>query len=287
METKKIELQQVREFGEVFNATFAFIKQEIKPLGTAILVFVLPIILLMSILMVYTTSSAFGTLSNPAMVQTSGFIIKLLEMYLGLFIVAIVLQTMIMVTIYSYISLYLKDKENTGISALFSEILKNFFPVLGASVLSGLVIVIGLICCFLPGIYLGVSLSFFLVALVVEKNGIGNAFSRSFTLSHKQWGWTFLILFVSIIMIYVISIILNIPGFIIGFASVFHNLKNPVNPYEKFGMAYVIYTSIVSSITYLIYTIPAFLLAFQYFSIVESMEKHSLIKDINEIGAEA
>ena len=286
METNKVELQKVREFGDVFNATFAFIKQEIKPLGISLLVFVLPVILLLSTVMVVFTSMSFGTFSRPDLVGTSTFFIKFAQLYLVIIVLAILLQTMIMVTVYSYLSLYLKDKENTGIPEMFAEIRTNFFPVLGASILGGLVIIVGLVFCVLPGIYLAVCLSMFITALVIEKKGIGNAFSRSFELSHKQWGWTFLIIFVSFILMYVISFVLSIPGLIIGFASVFSNFQNPVNPYEKYGIVYIVYSSIVSSITYLLCIIPALLIAFQYFNIVESMEKHSLIKEINEIGKE-
>ncbi len=283
METNKIKLQQIREFGEVFNATFAFIKQEIKPLGMSLLVFVLPVILLLSIIMVIFSSMSFGVFTRPDIVGTSTFYMKFVQLYLVFIVMAILLQTMIMVTVYSYLNLYLKKIENIGIPEMFAEIRTNFFPVFGASILGSIVILIGLVCCFLPGIYLGVSLSMFTVALVIEKKGIGNAFSRSFQLSHKQWGYTFLIMLVSIILIYVISVVLNIPGMIIGFTSIFHNFQNPVNPYEKYGIIYIIYTAVVSSITYLLYVIPALLIAFQYFNIVESTEKTSLIEEIGEI----
>jgi hypothetical protein len=50
MENNRIELYKQREFGDVFNATFAFIKQEIKPLGRAILVYILPFVLIQGII---------------------------------------------------------------------------------------------------------------------------------------------------------------------------------------------------------------------------------------------
>jgi hypothetical protein len=286
METKKIELQQVREFGEVFNATFAFIRQEIKPLGKAFLVFIIPFLLLMSISMVLFYSNFFNEFTQPNFSDPTTLFVKIFKMYFVILLFALVLQTMILDTVYSYMNLYLKDKENTGIAALFSEIMKNFFPVMGASIIFMLSLIISFVFCVLPIVYMGVSLSLFFVILVIEKNGVFNAYGKSFQLTHKQWGWTFLLLLVSFIMVYVIYILLSIPGFIIGFTSAFHNLRTTSNPYKMFGMTYIIYTSIVSCIAYIIYTIPAFLLGFQYFSIVESIEKHSLIRQIGEIGNE-
>jgi len=284
METSKIELQRIREFGEVFNATFAFLKQEFKPFGRSVLVFILPSILILGTTIVLFSSFSFGTLTKPENLGTSSYFVEFFKICMIIIVFSVLLQTIIMSTIYSYLNLYLKKVENIGISEMFTEIKANFFPVMGASVLSGIVMVFGLIFCFLPGIYLGVSLSMINIAVVIEKKGIGEAFSRSFQLSHKQWGWTFLILLVSIVLYYVMYIILNIPGMIIGFTSVFQNFKNPINPYEKYGVIYLIYTSVVSTITYLLSTIPALLIAFQYFNIVETIEKPSLIERIGEIG---
>jgi hypothetical protein len=283
MENHRIELRRIREFGEVFNATFEFIKQEFKPLGKSLLVFVLPFVMILGIVIVLFSSFSFGMLTKPENIGTANYFMTIFQLYAILIIAGILLQTMIMSTVYSYLNLYLKKSE-TGISEMFTEIRGNFFPVLGASILSGVVIIIGCLFCFFPGIYLGVSLSMINIALIIEKKGIGNAFSRSFQLSHKQWGWTFLILFVSIILYYVISLILNIPGMVIGFTSVWQNFRNPVNPYEKYGMAYIIYTAAISTVTYLLLIIPALLIAFQYFNIVETIEKPSLVEEIGNIG---
>ena len=54
----KINFKQERDFGDLFNATFGFISQEFKRLGTAILYFVVPFLLLTAIAMtIYSVKS--------------------------------------------------------------------------------------------------------------------------------------------------------------------------------------------------------------------------------------
>ena len=45
IEKEYIKLRRERDFGEAFNATFAFIKQEFNTLGKAILFFIEPVLL--------------------------------------------------------------------------------------------------------------------------------------------------------------------------------------------------------------------------------------------------
>lgn len=57
-------------------------------------------------------------------------------------------------------------------------------PLFGWNLLAGLCIAVGALCCILPGVYLGVALS--LIAPIVVFEG-GNAFSRSFRLTHSRF----------------------------------------------------------------------------------------------------
>ena len=52
MEKTHINFKQERDFGEVFSATFAFIGQEFKMLGKAVVYFVIPIFFVAAILLV-------------------------------------------------------------------------------------------------------------------------------------------------------------------------------------------------------------------------------------------
>jgi hypothetical protein len=286
MEKTRIELYKVREFGDVFNVTFAFIKQEFKPLGRAILVLILPFILIQGICSAVIQSSMMESLKNINIVTNGigNLYITMLSRMWPIFIISVLVYTVMISTIASYFKLYNESENEITISELFNEIKSNFFQVLGALILLSIVTMLGLVLCILPGIYLSVSLSVFLMAVVMEQKGIGNAFSRSFQLVNPKWWWTFLIIFVSVIIIVIVTLIFQIPASIIGFTTSFHKIKNQTNPMEAFGTGYIIYTSIVSSIQQIIYIVPLILIAFQYFNLVEIQDKSSLNQKINAIG---
>ncbi len=203
----------------------------------------------------------------------------------GLFmLLGLLSHCMLVLTVVSYLTVYLDKKESPSLGEVFNEILKNFFSVIGAIILGSIVIVFGLIFCILPGLYLAVSLSLFLIALIVEKNGIGDAFSRSFQLTHMQWWETFLIILVSFVVYYVLCMILQIPAYIFGVNSLFHNIQQFQGTEMPFGTTYIIYQSIVVIVSQLIYSIPLLILSFHYFNLVELRERPSLIQKIDQLG---
>lgn len=285
METERIELRRERDFGQVFNAAFAYLKQEIKPLGRALLTIVLPGLIVLGIFLGYMNSFMQNLYRNPGFARDYSMLGKFFGIFGIYFLLVILIQSLLITTVIAYLKVYLNKKESPYVHEVFSETLKNIIPVIGASLLGAIVIGIGFVFCILPSIYLGVSLSLFLIALVIERNGIGNAFSRSFQLTHIQWWPTFLIIVVSVVIFYVFYIILEIPAYIMGINAVFLNLKQ----YQGTGMpilsnTYIIYQSVVIIITQMIYPIPLLILSFHYFNLVEVREKPSLIEKIETLG---
>jgi len=114
-----------------------------------------------------------------------------------------------------------------------------------------------------------------------EDKGIGEAFSRSFELTRIQWWWTFLILIVSTVIVGLIVYILAIPSAIFGLTIGLHQVNNPGTLPESFGVVYIIYSTVLSVISYVLYIIPFTVIAFQYFNLVEIKEMPSLIDKID------
>jgi hypothetical protein len=291
MEQAQINFKQERDFGEIFSATFAFIGQEFKRLGKALLYFVLPVLLIASILIVLLgieqkkmmqdlTGGDPYAVSNPFSMMSGMFSYMLLLM-----VIYAVAFTSLKCTVYGYIKLYNeKGKDGFGLNEIWSEIMRYFFPVLGTSILVGLLAGIGFAFCLIPGIYLGVSLSIIYMALLFEGKGFGSAFSRSFDLTKQKWWLTFGLIIVSYLMIYMIAMIFSIPAIIAGVAPMLTSLKNLEEPTSfTFSTAYYVFNSITYFVTYILLTIPTIILAFQYFSLVEMKDKPSLLNKIDEI----
>jgi hypothetical protein len=292
METQSIKFKQERDFGEIFNASFAFIRQELKPLGKAVLYFVLPVLIVAAILnmLVGFEQQKFlddirvsdpSKLSNPfaAMGNTFKYLIPMMLVYaIGL--------TSLRCTIYGYIKLYItKGKDQFSLNELWLEIKNYFFPILGTSILVGIIVGIGFIFCILPGIFLGVSLSIIYMALTFENKGFSDAFGRSFALTKQQWWVTFGLIVVVFIMIYLVSLLLAIPAMLMGFKSFFTSFKSmQTGGNMHISTSYYVLTSITSLIMYVLFSVPYIVLAFQYFNLVEIKEKPSLQEKIEQIG---
>lgn len=291
MEKKQINFKQERDFGEIFNATFAFIGQEIKLLGQAMLFFVVPALLIASLFMVLMgmeQQKIMGgmydgdpsSIANPFSMLGDMFFYIMIAM-----LIYAIAFTMLKCTIYGYIKLYIeKGKDEFELNDIWNEIKRNFFPVLGTSIVVGLVVSVGFIFCLIPGIYFGISLSLIYIILIFEGEGFGNAFSRSFEVVKQKWWLTFGLIIVAYLMIYMMSMLISIPGMIVGLKPLLSNLKNleDIEPLT-FSTGYYIFNAITYLVLYILMAIPALILSFHYFSLVEMKNKPSLEEKINQI----
>jgi hypothetical protein len=292
MEKAPVNFKQQRDFGEVFNATFAFIGQEFKPLGKALLYYVLPILIIAAFLSVlvsigqqkYLHSFQAGSAditANPFAAMGSTLKYSLLSM-----LVYLLAFSALRCTIYGYIKVYVeKGKDQFTTEDIWSEIKKFILPVLGTSIVIGLLIGVGFVFCIIPGIWLGISLSAIYIAMIYEGKGMGDAFNRSFNLTKQDWWTTLGIIFVSYIIVYILSIIMAVPAVLMGLKSFFTAFKDLQSPVEmNFSTTFYIINSITSLVTYILFTIPFIAIAFQYFNLLEMKEKPSLKEKIEQIG---
>ncbi len=288
-QTTLINFKRERDFGEVFNVTFQFLKQEYKGLGRSFVFFVLPVLLIAAVLNVFVgleqqkvaldlTQMDPMAGGNPFAAVGSTFIYTFFTILLYLISFA-VLKCMV----YSYIKLYIEKGPGAfSTDDVWSGITKIFFPVLGTSLLVGLLVGVGFILCVIPGIYVGVSLSLIYMTLIFEQNGFGDAFSRSFRLTAKKWWVTFGLIVVSYLIIYGVTLVFSIPGMIMGFATMFA-MQNP-DEFTGFSTGFYIYSSVINLISYTLFIIPTLVIAFHYFSIVEEIDTPTLEQNIDQIS---
>lgn len=281
MENNYIKLTKVREFGDVFNDTFAFLKQEAKPLGTALLKFVLPLFLVAGIALAYIQSMQLKTItSNTYDFDFAGYFSKILFAI----IIFLFAQNMLMVMLYSYFRLYqIKGPRNFSHGELLRETGRFYIPCLLSSILLGIILTIGFALCIIPGIYLGISLSLFFAVMVIEGKGFGDSFSRSFDLTHKQWWWTLLIILVYIVLSIVFMMILYIPLVFIMVAFMFKQ-QNAVSPDLQIPLIILIYYAFMYLVSAFFQIVLHVAIVFQYYNIVEKFEGNTLFQKIEQIS---
>jgi len=291
MTNTKFNFKQERDFGDLFNATFGLISQEFKRLGTAILYFVVPFLILSAIAM--TIYSVKVSEMMPSIVQGEKpdpfMIFSLMGSMIGYIGIAMVLSlisvTMLLSTVLGYIKLYIqKGSEGFSVNDVWFQVVSNFWAFLIAVIIVCLVVLIGTVFCVLPGIYFGVVLSILFCIMIFEERNFSDAFGRCFKLMKSNWWLAFGVLIIAAIIIYILAILLSIPSMLFGFSSMLSNMKDGQNPALSLPTGFYIANAITSLFTQVLMVIPIVISAFLYYSLVEKAEKPSLMDKIGQIS---
>ncbi len=287
-------LRREREFGDVLNAAFIFLKRHFVGLSKSLLTIAgIPMLLAALVMLAYMGSmfSMFGDIqANPEAFDPEAFdpdVVPGAEI-LGIFplmmiaLFAMALLPPLVVTCY----IALCDEEEgvmPTVHDVWARVKRHVLPLIGVYVLAGLAtlpaLVIALIPClgvlalFLGGIYVGVSLSLFLPAYVIEGEGGLAAFKRSWALVRPSWWQTAGLLLVTYIIVTVLGSIANVPSMVlmIGGVALGYDIT-------AFWLLVVLGSFYVVGIilTYMLSSIYSIVTALQYFNLVEQTEQAGL-----------
>jgi len=81
----------------------------------------------------------------------------------------------------------------------------KFLPVLGATILSGLIVGLGTIALVIPGIFLATKLIYFQEAILIDNEGVISSLKKSWRIVKGNWWRTFGLVFIFSIIIGIIS----------------------------------------------------------------------------------
>jgi hypothetical protein len=266
---KEIQFRKKREIGEIITDTFIFLKQEFRPLSNIVLIYVVPFILLYAVLQVFIMQRIMGTVvptENPEeSINTLWPVYKNLFMFL---LFNIFVQSLYIGVIYSYIEVYIKNgKGNFSQSDISPLLFANSLMALAINIVITIIVMIGFIFCFLPGIYFANTLSISIIIFLFEKKGINQSLSRSWNLVNSQWWNTFLLNIIGIAIIGIIGFVISIPTMIAGISVNLISVgqQKPV----IIPQWYWILSGFNTVVTSVLYIIPFTFLAFQYFNLDE------------------
>lgn len=289
MKNQLINFKQERSFGDLFNDTFNFIIQEFKRLGAPILYYVLPLLIFSAIgVTIYSVKIQAVT---QAMAQTPGsnpFVAfeamgQMLGIVFLVFSLSMISGVLLMSTVLCYIKLYINEgPDGFTTNDVWKEIMKHFWSVLLSGVVVVLVVVAGFVFCVIPGIYLSVALSLLFPILIFEGKSFSDSFSRSFKLIKDNWWFTFGVLIVIGIIYYILAILVSIPNMLMGFQSLFTNIKKGATSMD-FSVSFYIVNSITQLLSQLFSVILIVMTAFIYHGLVEKKEHPSLMDKIDQM----
>lgn len=283
----KIELQKIRDFGEIISDTLLFARQNFKPLITSFFIFCGFFIAggaIFSILQQIKTVNAINTgfsgrsnlfgPTNPFSFLGIEYVLSILFFVMG--------YVAMQVTIYSFICLY---KEKGNIPPTPAEVWGYFKYYYVRIFLSGIVIALLLmvasVLCLIPGIYLYPIMALVFPIMIFENTSFGYAFNRSFRLIKENWWLTFGAIVVMIIIVYFVSMIVILPASIFNAVSMFSHFGREG---VKMSATAAIITALLGALCQVFYILHSITVSLCYFNLTERVDNTGLIARIGQLG---
>lgn len=283
----ELKFAQRRDFSGVINAAFEFFKQEGLMFTKALFTYTgIPIIILIATI-IHTVFQAIN--GHFAGLDQSPDISTVLALVIPVIIIAflgVVVQIMVMAISYGYIKVYHeKGKGNFSISEVGQMIVRKFFPIIGYTIVTSILIMAGFVMFILPGIYFAIILSLIFPIMFIEDNGLGRNFNRCFQVIKDNWWITFAIILVASIIAGIVSGIISVP------LQIYIQFKIPIiaqsGDWSQLNVPFVLisYVLLIVLSTYLrsfVYIVTGL----QYFSLSKKDGSTTIMDRINQIGKE-
>jgi hypothetical protein len=281
----KIELAKPRDFGEIINDTFTFIRQNFKPLLKYFFIFCGFFILATAATSVLNQINMFRSVNNfnpnsfdndSAFGRVSSILTPVYFLNLTFLLLT---YSSITVMVLSYMALYKQNRNLTPTTEEMWGYIKYFFlKALGSSILIGLLVGVGLVFCIIPGIYLYPAMALVLPIMVIENTSFSYAFNQSFRLIKDNWWLIFGALIVIFIVYYVASLVVLVPASLLTMGSLFFHFNKGTS------LTAIVITTILQSIVHIFHVLSIVGACICYFSLTENKEGTGLIERINQFG---
>jgi hypothetical protein len=285
-----IQFKKKRDLGTMLSDAFKFLSVEWKPfLYTIFKTAIIPVLIAICLMIYYLFSSTqlFGGVSQTADFDNI-FGLNFSELFLpifGFFLSYIVAYALISVSALSYIKSYILNKGVVNFEEVSTSTKDKFGAYVGLFILNGIIVIFGLLFCFLPGIYFSVVLSVSMCLLIFQNKGVMDSIGDSFNFIKGHWWETFGILIVVQIIIGFIGFIVDFPVGLYSTDSLSGDLFNQ-DPNELFNVykdpIYLFLLIASNLIKFILYLVTLVVTVFVYYDINE--QKNPSTDIINEIG---
>jgi len=275
----KVEFKKIRDFGEIINDTFTFIRQNFKPLlkvfiylcGFFVLATVVSNVLQQFDILYNIRSASDGIFRSSGRVFTIQYFFSIIFTFAS--------YNAVTVSVLSYIAIYVeKGKVVPTVEQVWAYFKYYFFRTWGSSIAISLFMIVCAIPCGIPLIYVFPALSLLLPVMVFENASFSYSFSRCFKLIKDNWGLTAGAIFIIWIITYSTVLIGSIPTIIITMAGTF------IHSSKALGLLTVTLGVLIQSLFQVFLIVPTVCVALCYYNLVERHENSGLFDRINDLG---
>jgi hypothetical protein len=274
--TDAFRFNEKRDFGQVINATFTFLRSHYKEIYKDLLIWAAPVYLMAAVL---SASLQVNMLTQPKT--------NILQQYMSpSFLITIALtaigHTIGLVVVANKIMNY-HEAQRSGITYTTGEALKmNGGRIFLCYILYVILVAAGFLCLVIPGMYLAISLSLAPIALIFNRGmRVDRAMSESGRLVKNYWWRTFGVAFIMIIIIYMVTIVFTIPNLISMAVITLHTVKGEQQ--QGNFLLHTIFTCIAQLGQVVALPFYIISMAVQYFSLKEIKDEVTLKEKIEAI----
>ena len=283
MRNQLINFREERDLGQKINATFSFIRKNLKSIAWNLLLIVVPFALLggifsgisqyrmLTVNRDYTQFNSWGAFDFAKQITSFHYVLSLFFIVVSFVLVSLL--------VCAYIVEYMDNDGNVEPAALRERIKSNFFSVFFSTFGVFLLVMLGMVILVVPGIYLSVAFSLYIIVMVREEVGFVEGLERCVALVKGNWWSTFGLIMVIGIIQYVFQFITSAPTLILNVLFV---AKIPGGDNQVLLIA-ANSLSVIGAI--LFYSLSIIAIAFQYFNLVEVKEGVGYIAMADQIGA--
>lgn len=274
MQKAKINLQEVRNFGDSITATFLFIKQEFKSLVRSFVVIMLPLIFVD----LFVKSHMIKTMFTFVVAQAKDGILSIFLGYLS----SMLVFYWLILFVNSFLRVYAdKFRNSSEEGVLVKDVWRVMYRKIGQSFVLGLLfmmaVCVGCVFLVIPGIYVSVILTFSIYFLVIRDRTISESFGESVELVRGQWWHLFGFILVVQLMVGMLCYVFYLPYMGIVLKSVFTH-QSPGMYEIAFGMLFVTLGQYFMCIILIVGV------GIRFFSSLERKEHTVLLDKIEQLG---
>jgi hypothetical protein len=277
-----IKFREERDISQKINATFAFIRQNYQPLVQCLVLYVLPFALLAGIFSGIYLSRRLPATPDEVRYRTWGeydFFNSITSFnYLVSVFFSLVSYVLISLVICVYIVQYMDQQGTVSAREVGKAVRSNFLPVFYTTIGIFFMCCLGYVLLLLPGVYLSIAFSLFVIIMIREELGFVETIERCLYLIKGQWWSTFGFLLLIAIIQAVIGMVALLPGFLVDM------LKTLQLPAANHPLVTIVASAITGVLSLFLYVISFTGIVFHYFHLVEIKDGTGFIEQVALIG---
>lgn len=277
----KLEFKKTREFGEIINDTFRFVKENLKPLFKVFIYFCgffVLATLISAIFQQIEIQKALKTMTTGK--PDMNVFAKMFSLnYVIMIIFQLLHYTALTVSVLSYIALYIeKGNVAPSLEEVWAYFKYYFLRVMASSFVITLFMLVCFACCIVPGIYIFPAMSLLFPIMIMENGTLNYAFNRSFKLLRDRWWITAAVILVIYLIGFACMSFASIPAAIINMVGTITGGPGSLS------ITSIIISSTLQYVCQVFMIIPLIGITLLYFDLTERQESTGLMDRINQLG---